>query len=304
MPRAHWTWSRSWAPPEVFDGEPAGFGTADLDVLVVGFGVDLAHPLIPVECGGDGLPGELGFPGAGEVHADDLGDLADVAVANEHAGTVEIGHGSLLATDLEDAALFAHGADHGSALGHGECHGLFHVDIFAGEGGVDGMEGVPMVGAGDNHGVDVLALEYTPVILVNVLVINVEFSGEVAGAGEVDIADCTDSDIVEAVEGSEVGGAAVADPDAGDDDFFTGGGGGGAAHHVPREDGEGGDAGGATACDEFEGAASGDGTGVGGFLRVHGEGDWSKEVVLSKRQAASGKRQAGSGKREAGSGKR
>ena len=56
--------------------------------------------------------------------------------------------------------------DHGLALGDGQRQRLLAVDVLALAHGVDGDQGVPVVGRGDDDGVDVLAVEQLAEVLV------------------------------------------------------------------------------------------------------------------------------------------
>ena len=57
---------------------------------------------------------------------------------------------------MEDALIFAGGLHHGAGFVNGEGERLFAIDIFARFAGGDGEEGVPVVGRGDDHGINVL----------------------------------------------------------------------------------------------------------------------------------------------------
>jgi hypothetical protein len=52
--------------------------------------------------------------------------------------------------DLDDAAAFARGFEHGAAFVDGVAGGLFDEDVRAGFDGVDGLQRVPMIGRGDD----------------------------------------------------------------------------------------------------------------------------------------------------------
>jgi len=69
-----------------------------------------------------------------------------------------------LAADLEDAVGGADGVDDFGAVGVDVDHGFFEVDVLAGFEGVDGGLFVPVVGGGDEDGVDVLAGEDLAVV--------------------------------------------------------------------------------------------------------------------------------------------
>jgi hypothetical protein len=100
-----------------------------------------------VEAAGDGNVAQFPAPQVG----DGLG---------EHLRT------AALDADLHNALRFGGHLNHPAPFGHGERKRLFDIDVLAGAAGVDHHEGVPVVGRGDGHGVDVTVLEQLPVVLV------------------------------------------------------------------------------------------------------------------------------------------
>ena len=119
-----------------------------------------AEPEVVVQSVGD--RGGLGLGGVavvvavitGEADAD-LFEFAETAIADEFGGHAEVNVTALLGAGLPDDIGLANGVAHEAAFGDGEGEGLFAVDVFAGAGGGDGVEGVPVVGSGDLDGVDV-----------------------------------------------------------------------------------------------------------------------------------------------------
>ena len=65
---------------------------------------------------------------------------------------------------MADHARPPGGLDHRPALGHRVREGLLHVDVLARLGGLDEREAVPVLRGGDQHRVDVLAIE-DPLVL-------------------------------------------------------------------------------------------------------------------------------------------
>ena len=55
-------------------------------------------------------------------------------------------------------------AQHGLALGDVVSDGLFDVNVFAGEHGLDCGKSVPVIGSGDDHSVHVLAIEHRAIV--------------------------------------------------------------------------------------------------------------------------------------------
>jgi hypothetical protein len=88
-----------------------------------------------------------------------------------------------------DAVIAPRRVYHSAALADIVRQRLLHVDILAGLAGEHGHAGVPMVGRGDMDGVDVLALQQTPEILVSRAVRSGPFTG-MFGVGQIDIRCC------------------------------------------------------------------------------------------------------------------
>ena len=106
-----------------------------------------------------GADGGVAVPAGGD-HV----ELADGSGGEEFFGFgVDDGRDSL-AADLEDAVGGFRGGDDFGAVGVDVDHGLFEVDVFAGAHGVDGGLFVPVVGGGDDDGVDVFAGEDLAVV--------------------------------------------------------------------------------------------------------------------------------------------
>ena len=100
-------------------------------------------------------PGEVVMPG-GQADLDPL-DLADAPVADELRGLVEVLDRPLPRARLPDPAVALDRVAEGPALAQVVGQGLFAVDVESGPQGRDGQDGVPVVGHGDRHGVEVLA---------------------------------------------------------------------------------------------------------------------------------------------------
>ena len=126
------------------------------------------EPEVPVQAFGHI---DLGDGVAGGVAADarlDLLDLADAAVPHQLAGEAEFAAelAALLAADLENPAGVLGDLDHGLALVDGEGERLLAVDVLLFAHGLDGDEGVPVVGHGDGDGVDVRVVQQLSEVLV------------------------------------------------------------------------------------------------------------------------------------------
>ncbi len=108
-----------------------------------------AEPHVPVEIGRDGFGEEIAFVGRARHAEVDVFYFADVAIADEFDGVAKRAGGALLRAGLEDAVVAADGFDQFLGFANGEGEGFFAVDVFAGFGGGDCDEGVPVVGRGD-----------------------------------------------------------------------------------------------------------------------------------------------------------
>jgi hypothetical protein len=64
-----------------------------------------------------------------------------------------------MASGLDDALVVPGGLDHGPAFFDGVTQWFFAIDMLSGLAGVDGNNGVPMVGGADAYGVDVFSFE-------------------------------------------------------------------------------------------------------------------------------------------------
>ena len=85
----------------------------------------------------------------------DLGDAAEAAALDEIDGVAEVGPTALLHAALEDVFAGADGFGEDGAFFERVGDGLFEVDVFAGGDGVGGHADVPVVGRGDEDGVEV-----------------------------------------------------------------------------------------------------------------------------------------------------
>ena len=83
--------------------------------------------------------------------------LAQAAVAHDFAGQPEVQVRALLAADLEDALGLPCHLEQGLALVDGQGERLLAIHVLAAPQGGDGGQRVPVVGRGDDHGVDVFA---------------------------------------------------------------------------------------------------------------------------------------------------
>ena len=96
-----------------------------------------------------------------------LADGAQVSLAGNVGSVDELLGRALLAADLQDAVVLAHSLDQLFSFIDGERHRLLEVDVLAGLAGGDGDAGMPVVGSGDYHCVDVLPCQKVLVILIH-----------------------------------------------------------------------------------------------------------------------------------------
>ena len=95
----------------------------------------------------------------------DLGNAAQAAALNEIDGIAEVSPTALLRAALQNLLAGADGAGESGAFFEGVSDGLFQVDVFAGGQGIGCHAHVPVVGRGDEDGIDLL-LEHLAVVQV------------------------------------------------------------------------------------------------------------------------------------------
>ena len=193
-----------FAPLEEVLGVPWDFGGGAEEARpVAGFGAGVGrNGVVPGADGGVAVP-------AGGDHV----ELADGAGGEELLGLGVDDGADALAADLKDAVGGAGGVDDLGAVGVDVDHGLFEVDVLAGVHGVDGGLLVPVVGRGDDDGVDVFAGEDLVVVAGGEDVV----APELFGAGEAAVVAVGDGDELDAGNAEGGGGVALA-LDAGADE--------------------------------------------------------------------------------------
>ncbi len=107
-------------------------------------------------------------------------DLAQAAVADPLARLAAAADGAILGTHLDNPAITSRRLDHLPALVDRPAERLLAIDVLARLAGQHGDGGVPVVGRGHEHGVDVLAVEDAAKILVGIAL-----SDPVLGGGQV-----------------------------------------------------------------------------------------------------------------------
>ena len=128
-----------------------------------------AQPEVPVEARRRGGVGQLADPGGGHVVGQagpGHGHLADRARLHQLG---ELGvklRRPPLRAHLHHPVVAPRRLDHPTALADGERERLLGIDVLARIAGHDRLEGVPVVGRGDDHGIDVLLVEDPAEILV------------------------------------------------------------------------------------------------------------------------------------------
>ena len=191
-------------------------------------------------------------------------EAADAVVADESARQAEDARGALLRAELEDTFVTADCFAQGPVFGEVEAHGFFEVDVFAGADGGQGREDVPVIGGGDEDGVEVLAGDqFAEVMVGGAIPILVVLIDPVAGLLEVggeDIAEGNNAGVLLAQEVAHDALALGAQADAADGDAAAGGDLAG-----PAEGGRG-----------REGGQGGGGEGKGGGLSEELAAGWHK----------------------------
>src|SRR5205823_8912247 len=135
--------------------------------------------------------------------------LADAAAANEVGRLLAPGGRAALDTALNDALVAARRLDHAAALGDAKRQRLLDVDVLAGLAGVDGHQGVPVIGSADDDGVEVAAFEKLAVVAESLRIAANLLGGEV-DIRLIDIADGDNIGVLVLQEGVEHLVAAVA----------------------------------------------------------------------------------------------
>ncbi len=119
-----------------------------------------AEPLLPIEgLGVDGLGRHeelIVLPPVGS----DLRDAPEAASLNEIDGVAEVAPAALLHAALQNLFAGAHRALQRNAFLNGVSDRLFQKDVFAGGEGVDGHAHMPVVGRGDDNGVELLLEDF------------------------------------------------------------------------------------------------------------------------------------------------
>ena len=175
--------------------------------------------------GRDGLRLEVAVSRGAPAVAEDFLDLAQGTAADQ-PGPVAVVAQHALAAAGEDAAVACDGIDHGPAFLDGQALGLLAVDVLAVLAGLDGDQGVPVVGRADQDGVDVGAgqhvAEIVVVLAVLVLVVIVDDPLGVLAMAAHDIADGDHLDLGKAQEAVHVAGSLAAAADRRHDDPLAG----------------------------------------------------------------------------------
>ena len=125
-------------------------------LIVVGPPWRRSEPAIVIDVGGNWLLGEQADGCKIALKIDmNLGNLADPAVANDVHGLAHRGVRALHAADLKDAAIAFFCCHNGRCLVQREGHGFFDKNILSGAHGIDRNRRMPVVGRGDDNGVDI-----------------------------------------------------------------------------------------------------------------------------------------------------
>src|SRR5438552_2232881 len=143
-------------------------------LAVVGHHRRLADVVIPIQSLWNWLLRERAVHRARGQADDYVLKFAKATVADEFAGEPEIAFAALLAADLKDALVVAHGFHEALAFVDGEGERLLAVNILAGLHREQVYKRVPVVGRARDDGVDVVALHEfakVPVLLRHLAVL-------------------------------------------------------------------------------------------------------------------------------------
>ena len=139
-------------------------------------------------------------------------NLAQPAAAHKLRHLAAHGRGAAMQPGLANPPVPLHRLDHRAPFRDAQRGGLLDIDILPGLAGVDGLQGVPVVGRGDDHGVHVLQLEELAVVLEPLGVGADLLRGKVE-VGLVDVADGDDLSVALLEKGVQHLVAAVAHAD-------------------------------------------------------------------------------------------
>ena len=118
-----------------------------------------ADPHIPVHVIRRGLGRQVArFARAPDVYLDRV-HLADSAATDQLACQTKVVRRPLLAADLEDPGIPPRIVHHRPPFAHGQRQRLFAIDVLACLASVDADQRMPVVGHGDEHRIEVLAVE-------------------------------------------------------------------------------------------------------------------------------------------------
>ena len=90
--------------------------------------------------------------------------LADRTVSYQFRSFAAKLRGQSLNANLSDPIVFSCRSNHCTTFVDEGGYGLFHVDIFSRQTGMNHLQGVPMVRRGDDHGVNVLPVEQFAIV--------------------------------------------------------------------------------------------------------------------------------------------
>jgi hypothetical protein len=127
-----------------------------------------SQPQIPIDLLGR-IAVRLGSAGRGRIVPDiDLADRADIAVGQVAVRQVRFGVAQPLRAQLDRDVRPLARFDHRLALGDRAAGRLLDVHVLSALGRMDRLLSVPVVGAGDDHGIHVVPLEDEAVVAVHV----------------------------------------------------------------------------------------------------------------------------------------
>src|SRR5574344_202192 len=98
----------------------------------------------------------------------DFVDMSDGFSANQSYSLLKFFTGTLLAAHLHNAVVLTYGFFYGKTFGDGVGQRFLTINVFTGLAGIDGHEGMPMVGSSYFDGVDVMTIQEIFIEFVNI----------------------------------------------------------------------------------------------------------------------------------------
>ncbi len=126
------------------------------------------EPHVPIHALRNGLSWQVAFGRRATDFDEDFFHFSDETTADEFARDAKSGRGALHGARLQHTPVLADGVDHLAAFANGQGKRFFAVDIFARFRGGASDQRVPVIGRGNNDGVNVVAREDFAEVVVDI----------------------------------------------------------------------------------------------------------------------------------------